>query len=309
MKKHICIFIFSLFISMQSFAQSKVYDYSKVDAIADGFSKSDYKTPQALAIALAAKFETPRDKARALYTFLAKNMKYNFDDVGRDKTYGEDKADVEQKKEEKSAQCYKKGKGICEDYSRVYRMMCKAAGIECAIVIGFSGPNSDLHAWNVVKLDDKWHLVDVTWGSGYLDDNERFHYRFSTGYFCTNPQLLILDHFPKDSQWQLLPRAILRTDYSKKPKKIKYALYGIVNYTPYESLLKSNESGEFETSFTFEKKPNFICIKVNGSFMLPTREEKGEQTILKFKAAKGRRIEVFAGESKEHFTLIGIYKT
>jgi hypothetical protein len=309
MKKNIFTPLFLFFIFTQAMAQPKVYDYSKVDAVADAFDKSDYKTPELLAVALAGKFTSQRDKARALYTFLAKNMKYNADDMDRGKTMGEDKEDVEEKKEEKARQCFKKGKGICEDYSRVYRMMCKSAGIECLKITGVCGHNAAPHAWNSIKLDNQWYLVDVTWGAGYLDDNERFHYRFGTGFFCTNPQLLILDHFPKDTQWQLMPRKISRQEYPSSPKKFRYAFYGIVDCTPFDTLLKSNESGEVEVFFTMEYKPNFLCVKINGKFMIPTVEEKGEKTILKFQASKGKRIEVFAGEGKEHFVLIGTYKT
>lgn len=45
---------------------------------------------------------------------------------------------------------------VCEGYAKAYKLLLNAMGIECDVVI-----NAE-HAWNVVKLEGKWYLVDVT---------------------------------------------------------------------------------------------------------------------------------------------------
>lgn len=45
---------------------------------------------------------------------------------------------------------------VCEGYAKAYKLLLNSMGIECDIVI-----NAE-HAWNVVQLDGKWYLVDVT---------------------------------------------------------------------------------------------------------------------------------------------------
>lgn len=45
---------------------------------------------------------------------------------------------------------------VCEGYAKAYKILLNAMGIECDVVI-----NAE-HAWNVVQLDGKWYLVDVT---------------------------------------------------------------------------------------------------------------------------------------------------
>lgn len=45
---------------------------------------------------------------------------------------------------------------VCEGYAKAYKLLLNAMGIECDVVI-----NAE-HAWNVVQLEGKWYLVDVT---------------------------------------------------------------------------------------------------------------------------------------------------
>ncbi len=67
-------------------------------------------------------------------------------------------------------------KGICLDYAYLMDSMCTLAGIENMSVYGYAKDDlfdvtdsifMDNHAWNAVKLDNKWYLYDVTWASGH----------------------------------------------------------------------------------------------------------------------------------------------
>lgn len=48
------------------------------------------------------------------------------------------------------------GKSVCEGYAKAYKLMLDAMNIKCNYV------TSAVHAWNEVKYDGKWYMVDVT---------------------------------------------------------------------------------------------------------------------------------------------------
>lgn len=54
------------------------------------------------------------------------------------------------------------GSGVCDDYSKLYRMLSDAAGLTCATEEGKTEEGIP-HAWNVVRIDGTWYHVDATW--------------------------------------------------------------------------------------------------------------------------------------------------
>lgn len=61
------------------------------------------------------------------------------------------------------------GKAICGGYAQAYSLLAKAAGLEVYYVEGLVDYNGEefMHAWNRVKIEDQWLVVDTTW-----DDTE-----------------------------------------------------------------------------------------------------------------------------------------
>ncbi|SEF47636.1 Transglutaminase-like superfamily protein [Eubacterium ruminantium] len=53
------------------------------------------------------------------------------------------------------------GEAVCSGYSEAMSLLLTCAGIENEIVIGNAGGEG--HAWNMVKLDNKWYHLDATW--------------------------------------------------------------------------------------------------------------------------------------------------
>jgi len=105
------------------------------------------------------------------FGYLATHFSYDFDrrgDFSR-QPFGADYA-------------VRRKKGVCEDYSNVFKELCDRSGIPCLIVhgkvpLGFiptlkrrlHGVNNKAnHAWNVVKMDTVWKSMDPTW-SGIRD--------------------------------------------------------------------------------------------------------------------------------------------
>ena len=52
-------------------------------------------------------------------------------------------------------------KGVCSSYAGAFKLLAQEAGLECIVVTGYL--EGDLpHAWNKVKVDGQWQIVDVT---------------------------------------------------------------------------------------------------------------------------------------------------
>lgn len=74
---------------------------------------------------------------------------------------------------------------VCEGYAKAFKYLLDKIGIENIIVVGYgsnSAGNTEDHAWNYVKLNEKWYAIDVTWddpiisGGGKLSDKNRYSY-------------------------------------------------------------------------------------------------------------------------------------
>ncbi len=56
-------------------------------------------------------------------------------------------------------------KGLCRDYANLTTAMCRALGLEARTVIGLAGAGSTSsgHAWNEVKVGNRWVSMDAVW--------------------------------------------------------------------------------------------------------------------------------------------------
>ena len=68
------------------------------------------------------------------------------------------------------------GRSVCAGYARAFQYLMQLLDIPCYYCTGFAGED---HAWNIVKIDDVYHNVDVTWDdtdtptSAYLTTSDR----------------------------------------------------------------------------------------------------------------------------------------
>lgn len=97
----------------------------------------------------------------------------------------------------KASETIKTGKGICRDYSFVVAALSRVAGMETRIVYGETvtqdGWDPQPHAWNEVKVDDRWVVVDATWNAGYISENN-FVASQTTKYFDPDPNVFAQTH-------------------------------------------------------------------------------------------------------------------
>lgn len=80
-----------------------------------------------------------------------------------------------------------KGRGVCGDYSLLFKDLCQRISIPCVFEIG--DPNTLNHAWNAVYINGEWKFVDTTW-----DDRDDGKVRYT--YFLKDRFTFMQDHTP-----------------------------------------------------------------------------------------------------------------
>ena len=88
------------------------------------------------------------------------------------------------------------GVAVCQGYSSAFKLLMDMLGIECDIITGFA--NGESHAWNRVKIDGDYYLVDVTWNDPILKEssNREAYYDF----FNLTDEAMNASHTPSEPQ-------------------------------------------------------------------------------------------------------------
>jgi hypothetical protein len=152
---------------------------------------------------------TKEDLARFFYYWITDNIQY---DHGLVEEFSQGRVTLrEYSKRQDEFEVYDNRKAICSGYASLYQWFMEDVGITSEIVSGYIRDERNnyidiesdefRHAWNVIKIEGKWVLVDTTWGTSK-------HYGTSEYYFNMNPELAILTHFPEEEKWQLLDKPL-----------------------------------------------------------------------------------------------------
>ena len=129
-----------------------------------------------------------------------------------------------------SAKCeiedvFKLGKTVCSGYARLFRHFADNIKLTAENIMGYAkciSDDSDIkklekkldsnHEYNAVKLNNKWYLIDSTWGAGHISHGV-FKKQFNPYYFCIAPELLINSHYPVNDDWQLLEKPLTYKEF------------------------------------------------------------------------------------------------
>lgn len=111
-------------------------------------------------------------------------------------------------------------KAICSGYSVLFKKLCNDLDIECEVVSGYSkqwidsfvSKNVSDHAWNAVKIDEEWFLIDTTWGSKNEHNSERDDF-----WFMTKPEAFVYSHYPDEEKWTLLENGLTKEEFDNLP--------------------------------------------------------------------------------------------
>lgn len=122
---------------------------------------------------------------------------------------------------------FEKRSGVCRHFAKLFAYMARRAGLDALVISGKAEGGN--HAWNAVKIKNKWYLLDVTWAqrgrkafvniqneTRYLQEIEKrktpFNKnakknpkRFNDNWFLVDPKEMIKTHIPNNKKWSLLP--------------------------------------------------------------------------------------------------------
>ena len=258
------------------------------------------------------KSETELEKVRAIFVWITDNIKYN--DKFMDDKPRRISADSEEELEDAFREVSKenlqrtlqKKKGVCEDYAQLFQEMCTVAGVESEFVVGHDRqhksrvgklPKRNKHAWNAVKIEGKWYLLDVTWASGYVN-NGKYKKKFREGYFLVEPDAMIKSHLPKEEKFQFLSTPISKEKFSEIPViHYGYHKFKVIEHIPQQAVIPaSSESVQFKIQIEHEDLlERFFTL--TGSKLKPIEVEKeGDYYTFNMNVAKkkNRKITIVA---------------
>ncbi|HRI62004.1 MAG TPA: transglutaminase domain-containing protein [Saprospiraceae bacterium] len=228
---------------------SDAQDFSKIDSFARSVELNRMTLPQ-LTDSLTKPYHTDLEKVRSIFVWIAHNIAYDYQKSSIQEADSlaylsnplfDDKLLIKTILERR--------KGICYDYSFLFRAMCSLAGIESKMIKGFAKTSykeigvtltKTNHAWNAVLIEGKWQLLDITWASERRYDEHTVE-KLDEGYFLTPPSKLILDHWPEDENWQLLDKKVDRQKFFHFPHiNSNYMKYNVQGFSPGNGLIPAN---------------------------------------------------------------------
>ena len=193
-------------------------------------------------ISIKYSLETEESKAFLIYVWLAKNLSYYVGPNRPDNT---------------PLGALQKRITQCSGYARLFKELLKIFNIKSVLVHGIgrtynlNKPHRENHEWNAIKLNGKYYLCDVTWGSGKVENN-KFVKNYNTFYFCCPPDRFIYTHLPSEdlSKWSLINKNISQIQFENLLYKDKYFyFYGFNDIEPGDGIVKLKNTNSFEVKF------------------------------------------------------------
>lgn len=297
-----------LFSILFSFTVLKAQELNPIRVIVAQYPKT-FNEAKELADLINNDFKTDTDKAKAIYSWITMNVKYDikghYAKKKRKRVKYKDRVDRAQKLRKQRIKIEYKALtqhlALAEGYATLYKTLCDLTGIYGYILKGTGKlrtfdigkqPRILNHSWNVIQIDKKWFLVDATLGAGTVDYYEKtYQHNFNDQYFFTPPEKFFFNHYPKEEEWTLLLEKTA-DDFAKQPLFYgEYLKSGIELVDPPEGVLelKGVDSIQFRMTsplpvenltyqFSFEKEPGEINIENENDeyfFTIPFPKKRG----------------------------------
>ncbi len=175
-------------------------------------------------------------------------------------------------------------KAVCEGYANLFQELGRAIGLDVVYIKGKirkdlapidliptafrllqSNYDWTLHAWNAVKIEGNWQLVDTTWDDTGSKD------LYSTNYLMLPPELMIISHFPLIQGWQLLRHSKNYQSFEKQPILTpQFFAQGLTLISPdeYQTTIEKNAVIELRSLAEDPPRIGAIFSKINKSNFL-----------------------------------------
>lgn len=223
MKKYFSVFSIACFLLLAAISHAQ--SYTAVDDAIKKYPKS-FASPEKLAEKIKTDFTSDEEKARAIFSWIAFNIRYDLNAyaslsqkprMAYSFSSEEERINKEQQyRRNLAATVLRSKKGVCQDYTALFQTLCELTGIKCMTITGTSKtglphigkmPTASDHAWNAVKIGDVWRFIEVTWASGMLNlESGKMMQQFNDAYFFMAPELFFLNHFPDDKRQLMIDK-------------------------------------------------------------------------------------------------------
>jgi hypothetical protein len=245
-----------IFIPLGLFSQQ----FEKVDSYVETLSPDKSMPLDQLTKKLTKPFPKDIEKVRAIFYWIADNIEYDYLNF-KNKTVTSIQVEPES--------VYKERKAVCEGYSNLFKSMLDLCSIESEVISGYARNDIETiflyesnHAWNSVKINNRWYLFDVTWARDTLNK------KVNDFYFQTDPKIFILNHYPLDYHWSLIRAKYSLDDYMKFP--VYTNLFHELNFT--EIISKKGFFRAQSDTVTINIKPRFECLLLTRLYDLDKNE-------------------------------------
>lgn len=207
--KQITVIIFFTFITQILFAQKTVINqFAEVDKKMLALPDSMTRTTRAISAYVVSNFVTTKDRARAIFIWIAANIQYDVENMFAINFY--------ETQNDKIKKALETRKGICENYAALFNDICLKCGIKCFVIEGYTKQNGFAdyipHVWCAALIDSVWRMFDPTWGSGYVN-NGKFYKKIDNTYFNAEPSVFIKSHMPFDFLWEFLHYPVTNQEF------------------------------------------------------------------------------------------------
>ncbi|WBO83857.1 transglutaminase domain-containing protein [Hymenobacter yonginensis] len=170
-----------------------------------------------LARYITANFTTESDRARAAFSWVARHIRYD-----RENMY---LLEFERESAVVVQETLEKRRGVCRHYAELYAAITNLTGLKSYMVPGYASLRDPVgHAWCATRIDGQWYLMDPTWALQTRTVNGKPLVVFRDDYFRMKPAQAIESHMPYDPLWQLLkaPRTPMQFQVGTVPPPPKH---------------------------------------------------------------------------------------
>jgi hypothetical protein len=199
---------FILLVSIINAKAQKGTGYSFVNRIMSRIPDSLTYSTEGIADYINVNFSSQKEKSFAVFTWIVKNIKYDFDSSLS--------ANLYQTPSDISAKILKTRTGVCLHFASLFSEIANKTGIKSYVIHGYTKQRGVVdyvsHVWCAGLVDSTWYLFDPTWGSGYLSHG-RFIKQVNNYYFMARPEDLIKSHMPFDPLWQFLNYPVTNQEF------------------------------------------------------------------------------------------------
>jgi transglutaminase-like putative cysteine protease len=153
----------------------------------------------------------PFQRIKALHDYVASRVEYDVR-AYRSRTYPPQTPEA----------VFQNRRAVCAGYANLFAAMGHAVGEEVVTLTGdVPTPGEDWefegHAWNAVRIEGAWYLVDVTWDAGHVS-GDLFTRSYTTNYLFMPPREFLQMHLPDEPGWQLLETPLDRGEAMRQAR-------------------------------------------------------------------------------------------